>query len=104
VRDGIICSPGKFESEAIFTPYFWDMAGDGGADILYWADGAIQYLLEINNDDRASWPEIASDTVAVILAESDQGFVSLDELTPAQLAQVLAEYETDEPQEENDDV
>ena len=33
VRDGIICSPGKFEGEAVYAPYFWEAYLNGGEDI-----------------------------------------------------------------------
>lgn len=29
---GIIRSPGKFEGEQVFAPYFWEAYLDGGAD------------------------------------------------------------------------
>jgi hypothetical protein len=70
----IIRSPGKFEAESAWAPYFWDQTMDGTADELSYPDGATLYVVQIDGTDRAAWPEIGTDIVAAVLEESDSGF------------------------------
>jgi hypothetical protein len=71
VEGGIIRSPGKFESEPVFAPYFWDVLMNGGADDD--VDGIAVFA--VNADDIREFPELEG-TASVRIPENDQGFVS----------------------------
>lgn len=69
-----IVTPGKFEGEPIFAPYFWECALDGMAD---WDDGKL-YKFDITLKDREDWPELAAwlgRRHTLRLHEDGQGFV-----------------------------
>lgn len=71
VQDGYIVSPGKFEGEPVYAPYFWSLALEGGAvedDI----DGGLR--VEVAPEDMREFPELAN-VRAVCLWECDCGFV-----------------------------
>jgi hypothetical protein len=67
---GIILSPGKFENEPLYVPYFWDAYLNGMADE---DDGMVLTFL-VNDEDRAEFPEL-KDIKVVTLAQTDDGFV-----------------------------
>jgi len=69
-ENGIIRSPGKFEGEMVYAPYFWDAYLNGMADN---DDGEV-LTFNINDEDRAQFPELA-DVKAIDLINTDQGFV-----------------------------
>ena len=73
VENGVIRSPGKFEAEPVYVPYFWDAYMNGGADE---DDGDI-LTFDVNDEDRAMFPELAN-VRQVFLWENDSGFVSHD--------------------------
>src|SRR5690349_3802021 len=102
---GIIKSPGKFESEAVYVPHFWDATMDGSCETLDWPDESTSYLVELDDADRAEWPELSADCVALHMQESDTGFVSCEELNAAALEALRAENESacDEEREECSD-
>jgi hypothetical protein len=90
ICDFVIQTPGKFEAEPAYAPYFYAQVRDGGCDGIEFADGACVDIVMIDATDRAMWPELASDTVAVGVEETDQGFVSVSELTQIQLSELEA--------------
>lgn len=69
--DGIIRQPGKFESEMLYVPYFWDMSLEGGAEYDF---GRTQFF-KIDETDRANFPELGS-YYGIGLEETSQGFVN----------------------------
>ena len=73
-RNGIIVSPGKFEGEPIYAPYFWDMDLQGLAD-EYVLDVAIFY---IQPEDRENFPEIDPFLELVEIWSDDNGFVHIN--------------------------
>lgn len=99
---GIIQSPGKFENEPEYAPYFWNFTLDGSAEILDWSDGATTHLVTVEDGDRAAWPSLGVDTIAVHVQESDTGFVTCETLNAGELAMLNAENEADS-QLSNDD-
>ena len=101
-KRGCICNAGKFEGEMEYVPFFWDASGDGSAETLDWSDGAATYIVEVDADDRAAWSSIGADIVAMHLQESEQGFVSCEALTQAELDRLQEENEADS-QLSNDD-
>ena len=82
---GIIQSPGKFESEMVYVPAFWDTVMDGSAETLDWPDGTTSYVIEIDDSDRSEFPELPPHCVAVHMEESETGFVSCETLTQTDL-------------------
>lgn len=78
VVDGIIRTPGKFEGEAIYVPYFyWAMLNGCGDTIdLSWDDEntAMIDVFHVTADDIIEFPELA-DRETVELWWDDNGFV-----------------------------
>jgi hypothetical protein len=68
---GHIQSPGKFEGQMIYVPYFWEASLDGGPDD--YDDDAL--LFDVTAEDRALFPEIPVKTEIIRLIETEQGFV-----------------------------
>jgi hypothetical protein len=100
----IIQSPGKFEAESAWVPYFWESSLGGTADELTYPDGATLYVVQIDGSDRAAWPEIEADKVAAVLEESDSGFVSCSLVTQEELDAQEADCDAaQETEEESDD-
>jgi hypothetical protein len=67
---GVIRSPGKFEGEMLYVPYFWDAFLNGCAD---GDDGEVLTFI-VDSDDVREFPELA-DAKQVRLYEDSQGFV-----------------------------
>lgn len=76
-EDGRIRSPGKFEGEALYVPYFWDMYMDGFAQSV--DDGVIKMAVEL--DDRIEFPELEG-IEEVWLWVTEQGFVTEIQVNP----------------------
>ncbi len=58
VIDGIIRTPGKFEGQPAWVPYYWDLGIDGCAD----ADGNgkdTPFIFHLDSSDSYIWPELA---------------------------------------------
>ena len=70
IKDGIIESPGKFEAEYCWVPYYWDIYLCGLADED--RDGEITFI--VNNVDRIQFPELKH-TKEVHLWTDFQGLV-----------------------------
>jgi hypothetical protein len=68
--DGIIRSPGKFEGEPLYTPYFWSLMLDGGGD----EEDGDDVIFQITDEDRRLYPELGSIT-RLALREDENGFV-----------------------------
>lgn len=83
---GTIANPGKFEGETIAALYYYDCSMNGsGEDVSdYSVDGDIcgpnEQLFDVDSAEREAL-NLSAGTFAVLLSESDQGFVSLTELT-----------------------
>jgi len=69
IQGGIIRSPGKFETEMHYIPYFWDQFLNGyGTDRGTWAEFAL------DTTDRILFPELR-DVNYLYLSENNDGFV-----------------------------
>ena len=77
VKDGIIVSPGRFEGEPEFTPYFWDMVLDGWATDFHDENKNLYAYLEIEQEDISIYPELEGKRY-IILFEDNNGFVCHD--------------------------
>ena len=77
----------------IYAPYFLEFASDG--EILeYMEDGCGSFvsIVDIDNDDRMEFPEIDKRSIAILVIESEQGFVSVRELTYEERNEIIREY------------
>lgn len=101
VENGVIRTLGKFESEPLYAPYFWDMGLDGA-----WSeDVANVYFFIISPEDRAEFPELGQ-VYGVAISESETGFVYADLLeTESQYAMAVQYCECSEAEawEESED-
>ena len=73
---GIICSPGKFEGEMLYAPYFYEIIMDGGADETDYPegeDGSPVDTFFITPEDIKEFPELDGCT-KIECFESEQGF------------------------------
>ena len=74
----LINSPGKFEGEPQYTPYYWNMVLHGAADETIGPIERWTYdIFEVTEDDKDIFPEL--ENVKVISVTSDEfGFVYSD--------------------------
>jgi len=70
VESGVIKSPGKFEGEALYVPFFYNAYLDGMADEY---DNDV-VIFNISDDDCVKFPELRG-VKTLRLSESDSGFV-----------------------------
>lgn len=82
VKDGRIVSPGKFEGEPIFAPYFYAAWNDGQAEIVDELDGEDMdgsYAgFTVTDFDVRQFPELAPHQGNLVLLHEDgNGFVRL---------------------------
>lgn len=73
---GTIRSPGKFEGEPIFAPYFWDLGLQGFSDY----DSGKMYRFRVKNGDPEfqEFPELKrwlGRKRSIVMFEDSQGFV-----------------------------
>jgi hypothetical protein len=69
--EGVIHSPGKFEGEMLYVPYFWEKAMEGFAD----RDDGKVYQFDIQPVERKMFPELGTKRRTVKLIEREDGFV-----------------------------
>lgn len=67
---GRIKSPGKFEGEMLYVPFFWEAFLDGGAD----SDEGGVLGFDVTADDKKEFPELKG-RKTVKLLEREDGFV-----------------------------
>ena len=78
VNDGYIVSPGKYEGEAIYIPYFHEMALHGFANETdYGPDeySTVYDYFDVIEKDVELFPELR-DITRVCIWEDDNGFVN----------------------------
>jgi hypothetical protein len=72
---GVITSPGKFEGQMLYLPFFWDVFLNGFAD----DDNGNKITILISPEDIKMFPEIIGwrgcGKIMVQFRETDQGFV-----------------------------
>lgn len=78
VVNGIIKSPGKFEEEPIYAPYFWELSQDGGGEDFAEVDEEGNEFLQtsfiVEPGDVDEFPELEG-IEEVLIWDDDQGFV-----------------------------
>jgi len=72
---GIITSPGKFEAEPLYVPYFWDIAMVSGEEETVYDDETPISFFIVSDDDRKEFPEL-DNIYGLALWETDTGFVN----------------------------
>ena len=70
VENGIIRSPGMFEGEARYVPYYWNLYLDGLAD----RDDGHVLGFNISAEDKVHFPELKRRRT-VKLYQDDNGFI-----------------------------
>lgn len=70
VENGIIKSPGKFEGEMVYAPYFYDLIMEGDGEIQEDGSSFVDFIEE----DYKEFPELVGNDIAYI-NEDDNGFV-----------------------------
>lgn len=77
VENGIIRSPGKFEGERVYVPYFWDLYLNGMFD----EDKGREVVFVVVSEDLLMFPELIEDGYGPLaklrLYQRDDGFVCL---------------------------
>lgn len=88
-------SLGRFEAEPWYLPYFYDAVMNGDGESFGSADHTDCDVLTVNDAEREAF-EFDTDTVAVAVTYSDQGFVGLVELNERKLAKLEDSYQSEE--------
>ena len=80
--------PGKFEGEQPWVVLAWDDSMNGCWEIGF----SGEEYMEVYDDERREWG-LDADTVAVVLYETEQGFVHGEELTAQEYESYLQQLE-----------
>lgn len=101
IRRGIIQDAGKFQAEAWYAPivYDWYLNGDRGEEIGDEGFEANAYVLD--DATRVQFGLSGDDVYALLLSESEQGFVFVTELTEGAYLDMVAEDAARDSGEEN---
>ena len=86
--DGLHAPRGKFQGEPYYVLYFWDAMLDGDREPIYDDGREVYSLTEVTDDEREAF-ELDKSTVAIALWHSDQGFVTLEELSEERYVHLL---------------
>jgi hypothetical protein len=84
---GLIAAPGRFEGEPPYVPAFHDRAPPIAGDAFA--------LVAIEPADRAAWPELPNDAVAVAIWLSPRGLVCSKALSAVEADRWRADAEAD---------
>lgn len=74
IENGIIRSPGKFEGEAVYVPYFYESWLLGGADRETTHFGRSVAGFDLGEEEKVEFPELRGRRT-VNLLQRDDGFV-----------------------------
>lgn len=80
VVDGVIRNPGKFEGEAVWVPYFWDLVMNGDGEEVFDEDGElVATRFKVDAEEEETFSDVLGGELAcgspVELFEDAQGFV-----------------------------
>ena len=75
--EALVHSPGKFQGEESYVPYYWDLAFDGSGECIISDDPEdTMYYFLIVSEDAEEFPELRKFVGQyILLRESEQGFV-----------------------------
>ena len=97
-QHGIICNPGKFEGEMLYTPHFYDVILNGGSDLeIYDYNDQIYNIFKITAEDCIYFPELVN-VLFLVCFEDSRGFVYCDEFKFSEIDVLLhafSEYRED---------
>ena len=71
VEKGRITTPGRFEGERLYIPYFWERALDGWQDVEEDDGTAVFFIMP---EDCEEFPELKSKTEVRVIQRED-GFI-----------------------------
>lgn len=95
-----VTGPGKFEGEHWSVVHYYETALDHNCDApLYYADGTVAADIMIVLDVERDAFKLNADTHFVVLWYSEQGFVSMQELTATEYDNVREAWAIDHPGE-----
>jgi len=92
VKMGFIASPGKFEGEPVYAPYFYDISLYDCVE-MYNEDCFSEVIIKIKPEDREMFPEITAVAEYVSVQENGDGFVKIQLLTEQDFEKIQAYYE-----------
>ena len=100
----IIISPGKFEGECRYVPYFWDKTMEGAEDETIYDGETPVSVFKIAPEDIATYPELTeySDSY-LLLFEDGMGFVNSSIMDAGELAAFQEECKPSFESEEEDE-
>lgn len=80
ILNGRIVSPGKFEGEPIWLPYFWNLALDGAGIVSEFEEGTPVNTFTVQSEDFDIFPELTDirangQQVAISVWQNDLGFI-----------------------------
>ena len=94
-ESNIIRSPGKFEGEPRYVPYFFDAELNGAPDDELDDSGTLVTVFKITEEDVGLYPELANNVDRFIcLWESDDGFAYHDIISRDGLGIYIADIES----------
>lgn len=88
---GIVQDPGKFEGSHWAAIVFYELMLDGRMDEILWDDSESVDVFFIHSEHDAY--ELSSDTYAITLYVSEQGFVYFSEWTQSAYEALVARFE-----------
>ena len=95
-----VSDPGKFEGEPAYVPYFWDFYVSGYEDESIYCGSDYYSVYFVDNDRRAKFPDLLDlDDFAVVLWETEQGFVNSECFTKDQYDAFVADCESENEEE-----
>ena len=74
VLDGIIRTPGKFEGERVWVPYYWDLALEGEGEDVLGDDGEVMATRFVVDSEESEAFGLECGAM-VEVSEDSQGFV-----------------------------
>jgi len=90
-------SPGRFEGEPFYLPYFYHAALEGDADALVYSGGAaVGDVFLLTDNDRAAFT-FGPGADFLVLWYSETGYITGELLTASAYNALRASYETEEP-------
>jgi len=103
VIEGVIVTPGKFEGEPEYAPYYYDLAMENGEDeLVFDSDDTPVSIFYVSDEDREMF-HIKPETHAILLWVSDDGFVNTQEMTETEVSAFIDECMGFQDGEDEDD-
>lgn len=99
-KNQYVSDPGKFEGEPAYVPYCWQFYLDGFEDDTVYCGSNHYSVYFVDNDLRAKFPDLLGlKDFAVVLWQSDQGFVNSECFSKDQYDAFVADCESENEEE-----